>query len=203
MKLSLFLGLAVATTSFYSAAVASSDHNPSFVPGRYVVEFSDGDKPLDTVRQNLVDMIEGAFGKQSLSIVDTFDHSLMKGVTMQLNVHQNGNDNPVTTLHHDNDIIENMLSKIKGHSMVTEMYPVRMLSSPNVSFKAIDYQIGTMNATAMWPHRMTQVDRVQQELKKTGNGIVVGIIDNGKYPILLRCPFNLQQVSITIVMVMV
>lgn len=185
MKWSLFLGLTVAA----AAAAALSDHSPSFVPGRYIVELSDGDNPLDTTRQKFVDLVEDAFGKQSVSIMDTFDHSLMKGVTMQLNTLLQQNDN-------NDDDIDKMLSKVKGHSMVTKMYPVRMLSSPKVSFNAIDYQLGTMNATAMWPHRMTQVDRVQQELKKTGKGIVIGIIDNGKYPSPI-IPIQTTQQSIS------
>lgn len=193
MKWSLFLGLTVAaTTSFYSTTAALSDRHPSFVPGRYIVELSDSDNPLDTTRQKFVDLVEDAFGKQSVSIMDTFDHSLMKGVTMQLNTLLQQNDNNDSALHHDK-----MLSKIKGHSMVTKMYPVRMLSSPKVSFNAIDYQLGAMNATAMWPHRMTQVDRVQQELKKTGKGIVIGIIDNGKYPTpIIPIQSTLQSISI-------
>lgn len=184
MKWSLFFVLAVATSTFCSTtATALNNIDPKFIPGRYIVEFSDDDNPLDASCQKFVDMIKDEFGKQSISIVDTFDHSLMKGMTMQLNTLQNDNDDSVSsfsTLHH-HDIMDRMMSKIKGQSIVTKMYPVRMLSSPNVSFKTIGYQLGTMNATAMWPHRMTQVDRVQQELKKTGKGIVVGIIDNGKY----------------------
>ncbi|CDH55595.1 predicted protein [Lichtheimia corymbifera JMRC:FSU:9682] len=115
MKWSLFLGLTVAATVTTSSAAALSDHHPSFVPGRYIVELGDGDNPLDTTRQKFVDLVEDAFGKQSVSIMDTFDHSLMKGVTMQLNTLLQQNDN-------NDDDIDKMLSKVKGHSMVTKIW---------------------------------------------------------------------------------
>ncbi|KAI9267904.1 peptidase S8/S53 domain-containing protein [Phascolomyces articulosus] len=61
--------------------------------------------------------------------------------------------------------------------LVTNVYPVRIVPRPDAT--AIVASDGGDDFSKLFPHAQTQVDRVHSELKNTGKGITVGIIDSG------------------------
>ncbi|KAI9488327.1 peptidase S8/S53 domain-containing protein [Zychaea mexicana] len=117
-----------------------------------------------------------------------FNHALLKGVTISIgsknnskkndgNGHTDDVNNVVSSMSTDQDSLFNEIFKAVAESgLVTKVYPVRDIKRPNpeVTVASNGIDIGKLI-----PHAQTQVDRVHKELKNTGEGIIVGILDSG------------------------
>ncbi|KAI8147340.1 peptidase S8/S53 domain-containing protein [Fennellomyces sp. T-0311] len=73
-------------------------------------------------------------------------------------------------------MVTNILGAIAKTGLVANVYPVRAIEPPNI---VASIAHSSADVHMLLPHAQTQVDRVHDELKNTGTGIKVGIIDSG------------------------
>jgi subtilisin family serine protease len=74
------------------------------------------------------------------------------------------------------------LRSLFNDESVLAVYPSQHVSSPTLAATAVENYAAGVNSTIskiISPHRLTQVDRVHKELKYTGKGILIGVIDSG------------------------
>lgn len=80
----------------------------------------------------------------------------------------------------DDAIHASSLKSVLDRSDVRSVTPVRLIKGPEVI-------VSKSKRPSILPHAMTQVDRVHSELKNKGKGVLVAIIDSGKYHYFLTC----------------
>lgn len=139
----------------------SADSN--VLTGRYIVEFNHQDSTY-----SFAQTLSRAFGKD-VKINEQFTHDLFSGLSFYLN---DPTPSAVTASSYDNK-----LQALFDHDFVMSVYPIRAIQRPHLTSKPV-HEDGSL-AKAISPHHLTQVDRVHKELKHSGKGIVVGIIDSG------------------------
>ncbi|KAI8334656.1 peptidase S8/S53 domain-containing protein [Chlamydoabsidia padenii] len=130
--------------------------------GRYIVELVE-----HTHVASFVDSLTHSFAPH-IQIHRQYSHTLFKGVSFSLTS---------SFLQHDQE-----LEYLINHDNVSAVYPCRMAHAPKLTSTIMDYSMPNTTTNLsdfISPHRLTQVDRVHKELKYTGKGILVGIIDSG------------------------
>lgn len=156
-----------------SASFAGIDKKPtsSFVQGRYIVEFANND--VATPAENLVKLLEKQFQDLILKVTGSYSHELFNGISLQVQRASSSGDLAST-------FSESVVKSILDQTHVANVYRVSIVPRPNTSPRILSSsESEAINTTLLLPHAMTQVDRVHSELKNTGEGIVVGIIDTG------------------------
>ncbi|KAI9268027.1 peptidase S8/S53 domain-containing protein [Phascolomyces articulosus] len=139
----------------------------AFVPGRYMFEFGGSD--ADTDGKKVLDLLKGKFNQDAdFSLDRIFDHEFIKGATFQIDQKKN----------HDS-VYENIVKAVSDSGLVSKVYPVRLIERPKTFSSSSSSSDGATDLSRLIPHAQTQVDRVHKELKNTGKGITVGIIDSG------------------------
>ncbi|KAI7882354.1 subtilisin-like protein [Lichtheimia hyalospora FSU 10163] len=170
------------------------------VPGRFIVEYADSN--VQATSKKLLDLLDGKFDSTKVSVSQSYDHPLMRGVTLRIDSTQKSkqdddddddDENVVESMSSSNDdIVKAVIDMLEKQDMVSTIYPVRLVRRPKLVPKPIselDHN-GGVDMNAMSPHAMSQVERVHSELKNTGKGMVVGIIDSGvdyRHPALGNC----------------
>lgn len=140
---------------------ASSE--PNVLTGRYIVEFAE-QNAASPFAKSLSDTFD-----KDVKIHEQFTHDLFAGLSFNLD---DPNPSAVTASSYDDK-----LQSLFDHDHVTAVYPVHAIQRPELT--ATQVREDNSIAAAIAPHHLTQVDRVHKELKNTGKGIVVGIIDSG------------------------
>ncbi|KAI8147303.1 peptidase S8/S53 domain-containing protein [Fennellomyces sp. T-0311] len=169
--LNAILLFAVSTLVNAAAPHVDAGSVTPLVSGRYVFEFGGSNARGDS--KKLMNLLQDKFSDFDLSMPKLFDHSLMKGVTVQIDKSHKG----VSTMSTDKDDIYNDIFKAVAESgLVTRVYPVRAVKPPKVSPLAAGEGI---DISKLLPHAQTQVDLVHSKLKNTGAGISIGVLDSG------------------------
>lgn len=189
-----FCGLAAAVWLFTIVSAADDKQRPhpkydpsgllDIVPGRFIVEYAEPN--VQATSKKLLDLLHGKFDSTNVSVSQSYDHPLMRGVTLRIDSTKKKDDdddeNVVESMSTPkDDIVKEVIEMLEKQSMVSTVYPVRLVRRPELvptPMKELDRRDG-INMNAMQPHAMSQVERVHRELKNTGKGIVVGIIDSG------------------------
>ncbi|CDH52731.1 thermostable alkaline protease [Lichtheimia corymbifera JMRC:FSU:9682] len=200
-----FCGLAAAVWLFTIVSAADDKQRPhpkydpsgllDIVPGRFIVEYAEPN--VQATSKKLLDLLHGKFDSTNVSVSQSYDHPLMRGVTLRIDSTKKKDDdddeNVVESMSTPkDDIVKEVIEMLEKQSMVSTVYPVRLVRRPELvptPMKELDRRDG-INMNAMQPHAMSQVERVHRELKNTGKGIVVGIIDSGidyRHPALGSC----------------
>ncbi|CAO3613694.1 unnamed protein product [Cunninghamella blakesleeana] len=134
----------------------------NIIPNRYIVE-------LNT--QNSVQLFSESLKvsfKDNLDGVEQYNHNLFDGLTFSLS---EPDPSTVSALSYDTK-----LKELFDQDNVQAVYPVKIIPRPKV-MKA--KKASNNIAQAISPHHLTQVDRVHKELKITGKGIKIAILDSG------------------------
>ncbi|CAO3613686.1 unnamed protein product [Cunninghamella blakesleeana] len=134
------------------------------IPNKYIVEFANQDT-VNSFTKSLTDLFT-----KDVSIGQDYKAPIFNGLSFHLN-----DPEPSTVSASSYDSI---LGKLFDNDNVRAIYPVRTISLPQVTYSFVNSATGNSSETFS-PHHLTQVDRVHKELKNTGKGIVVGIIDSG------------------------
>ncbi|KAI9305756.1 peptidase S8/S53 domain-containing protein [Cunninghamella echinulata] len=138
--------------------------DPKVIPGRYIVEFSQHNES-----QPFADHLKAAFHNH-VEINEHFDHPLFRGISFNID---DPNYSSFTVSRYDVQ-----LEKMLDQDHISAIYPVNKLSRPDLTMHTFGEDSDYI-AEALSPHRLTQVDRVHEELNNMGEGITVGIIDTG------------------------
>ncbi|ORZ10087.1 peptidase S8/S53 domain-containing protein [Absidia repens] len=133
------------------------------IHGRYIVEFAQQDATYPFAQS-----LSNTFDKD-VKIHEQFTHDLFAGLSFNLD---DPNPSAVTASSYDEK-----LQSLFDHDHVTAVYPIRAIQRPQLTSTPVHEDDSI--AKAISPHHLTQVDRVHKELKNTGKGVVVGIIDSG------------------------
>lgn len=159
------------------------------VPGRFIVEYAEPN--VQATSKKLLDLLHGKFDSTNVSVSQSYDHPLMRGVTLRIDSTKKKDDddddddeNVVESMSTPNDdIVKEVIEMLEKQSMVSTVYPVRLVRRPELVPKPMSEldRRDAINMNAMQPHAMSQVERVHRELKNTGKGMVVGIIDSGTF----------------------
>ncbi|KAG0175418.1 hypothetical protein DFQ28_000054 [Apophysomyces sp. BC1034] len=164
MKVFILPLYAAATCLLLSGSYVEAFEHPKFKSsnsklnpgGRYMVEFVGLNKSHEVFNSLAIDV-----GQPDVQVNHVFDHELFRGASFQIS----GLDHEKT--------LESLLSRPD----VQAVYPVMSISRPNVQSQTTKAEPNDI-VSALLPHKLTQVDRVQKELNK-GKGISVGILDTG------------------------
>ncbi|KAI8331696.1 peptidase S8/S53 domain-containing protein [Chlamydoabsidia padenii] len=133
------------------------------VTGRYIVEFTHQDA-TKSFAQSLSDTFDN-----DVKIQEQYTHDVFAGLSFNLN---DPEPSAVTASSYDNK-----LQTLFDHDQVAAVYPIRIIKRPELTVTPV--RKDEVNPEPILPHHLTQVDRVHKELKNTGKGIVVGILDTG------------------------
>lgn len=134
----------------------------NIIPGRYIVSFNSNSKSAGSIfTQSLQGEIEG-----DLKVNQRYAHELFNGLSIKLDTS-------------DDAIHTSSLKSILDRSDVKSVTPVRLIKRPEVIVEKVKKGKKT-SAPSILPHAMTQVDRVHNELKNKGKGVLVAILDSGK-----------------------
>lgn len=190
-------GLAAAATLLLeSNPVFAANVHPSqiskkefeVVPGRYIVEFSGGN--VDASSKKLTQLLNGKFDDTEVSIVRSWNHSFMRGISLQIDTvkksksksNDDDEDQVVESMSTSNEnVLDSVMKALQDEALVTNVYPVRIIPRPQLTATPLSSGAKGIDTGLLEPHGMTQVDRVHKELKNKGKGIKVGVIDSGKY----------------------
>ncbi|CDS09870.1 hypothetical protein LRAMOSA02547 [Lichtheimia ramosa] len=188
-------GLAAAATLLLeSSPVFAASVHPSqiskkefeVVPGRYIVEFSGGS--VEDSSKKLTELLNGKFQDTKVSVVRSWNHSLMRGVSLQIdnvkNAKSKSNDDDedlvVESMSTSSDkTLDSVMKALQDEALVANVYPVRIIPRPQLTATPLSSGASGIDLGLLEPHDMTQVDRVHKELKNKGKGIKVGVIDSG------------------------
>lgn len=151
---------------FVLTADAVNIHHPKFkprtseiIPGRYIVGFNTDSDSAGTFFSQSLDDFKGA----DVKINEHYNHDFFNGVSININTE-------------DADIHKSALESILDRADVQYVTPVRVVPRPKVKVVKKGKK-----AKSLLPHSMTQVDLVHSKLKNKGKGVLVGILDSGKY----------------------
>lgn len=133
----------------------------NIIPGRYIVSFSGSSKSAGTLfTQSIHDGIEA-----DLKVNQKYSHEFFNGLSIKIDTS-------------DDVIHASSLKTILDRSDVSSVTPVRLIDRPKVIFEKV--KEGKKASTpSVLPHSMTQVDRVHNELKNKGKGVLVAVLDTG------------------------
>ncbi|KAI8147341.1 peptidase S8/S53 domain-containing protein [Fennellomyces sp. T-0311] len=147
------------------------------IPGRYICELTGLDIGADG--QKLLNILKGQLSGYEVTMPNMFDFSLFKAVTVQIKRTSRGGDgNLIATISADHEsIVMGVLKTIAKTGLIAHVYPVHMVPKPRVVTSTSVDEISA--ASMLLPHKQTQVDRVHAELKNTGAGIKIGLVDTG------------------------
>ncbi|KAI9302091.1 peptidase S8/S53 domain-containing protein [Cunninghamella echinulata] len=138
------------------------------LPGRYIVELYDNDnqsqQPLEN-KPSFAQSLKTTYHKD-VQMRDTFDHPFFKGMTFDFN-----DPNPTN--------YEATLKELLDHHQVKQVYPIKSIARPQVEPAIMTDNVQSNDVAILSPHHLTQVDRVHKELKNTGQGVTVCILDTG------------------------
>ncbi|KAI7848224.1 peptidase S8/S53 domain-containing protein [Circinella umbellata] len=109
-------------------------------------------------------MLENKFSDASLSVGRLFNHDLMKGVTINIGPKKEASSSSKS-------------NTVSDSGLVKKIYPVHPVQGPDTDVHIASAE--DIDVSNLIPHAQTQVDRVHKELKNTGKGITVGILDTG------------------------
>ena len=191
-------GLAAAATLLLETSpVFAANVHPSqiskkefeVVPGRYIVEFSGGN--VEDSSKKLTDLLNGKFDDTKVSVVRSWNHSFMHGVSLQIDSikkakakskgEDDDEDQVVESMSTSNDnVLDSVMKALQDEALVANVYPVRIIPRPQLTATPLTNGASGIDLGLLDPHDMTQVDRVHKELKNKGKGIKVGVIDSGK-----------------------
>ncbi|KAI8147343.1 peptidase S8/S53 domain-containing protein [Fennellomyces sp. T-0311] len=166
--------------AFFGLAISEPHEVENFmqpIPGRYICELTGPDIDVDS--QKLLYVLKGQLPGYEVTIPRIFDFSLFKGVTIQIDrIPRDGDGNLLAALSTDKEtIFTGILKTIAKTGLIAHVYPVHNIQRPEiVAYTPAD---GTTDTNMLLPHKRTQVSRVQSELKNTGAGIKIGIVDSG------------------------
>ncbi|CAO3613677.1 unnamed protein product [Cunninghamella blakesleeana] len=138
--------------------------NAAISEGRYIVEFNTN-AGVQSFSQDLKKTFD-----DNLNIVEKFNHSLFNGLSFRLD---DPNPSTVTASSYDEK-----LQSLLDDENVKAIYPVKIIPRPKLTAAPLTNDSGSI-VKSLLPHALTQVDRVHKELKNTGKGIKVGILDSG------------------------
>ncbi|KAI9267905.1 peptidase S8/S53 domain-containing protein [Phascolomyces articulosus] len=175
---SSFIGLSNA--SFVTQQHTVSSHSASSaLNNNYIIEFSGSNAETD--KKKLADLLQDKFSDTSLTFGRLFNHDLMKGVSIQIGSSK-GKDGPsLQSIASDEEeqqkLMNDIFKTISESGLVKNIYPIVPVQGPNTQVKVLSEN--NIDFGDVSPHLQTQVDRVHKELKNTGEGITVGIIDSG------------------------
>ncbi|KAG2222318.1 hypothetical protein INT45_001581 [Circinella minor] len=156
----------------------------SVTTDRYIFEF--GGSNAETDSKELISMLENKFSDASLSVGRLFNHDLMKGVTINIGPKKeassgsksNGNSSIDTASEKDQEkLLNDIFKAVSDSGLVKKIYPVHPVQGPDTDVRIASAD--DIDVSNLIPHAQTQVDRVHKELKNTGKGITVGILDTG------------------------
>lgn len=182
MKIFGILGLTATLMLSTSSVVSAKQHidlpegGARYIPGRYVVEFSGTDVKNDVTK--LFDSIKKDFKDAKLSLADSYAHELFYGASIQVDSLGEYTSSGISAMSEDSNGLGDIVESIISQAHVSGVYPVRVIPRPNLVPMVASGGDGT-DYSQLIPHAMTQVDKVHKELKNTGKGIVVGVIDSG------------------------
>ncbi|CAO3613690.1 unnamed protein product [Cunninghamella blakesleeana] len=130
------------------------------IEGQYIVEYKEQD-----TKHSALDILKLAL--PDFHVLDSFNHKLFNGAVITTK-----DPNPSTLIATPHDL---KIRSFLDHNNIKAMYPVEMMEmedAPNVK--------PTENpADLISPHKLTQVDRVHNELKMTGKNMTIAVIDSG------------------------
>lgn len=135
----------------------------NIIPGRYIVSFSGKEKNAGA------SFAQSIPKEADLKVTQKYSHEFFNGVSINLD----------TT---DEAVHASALQSILDHSDVQSVSPVRLIKRPEVIIEKKNKSKRAAAAASVLPHAMTQVDKVHKELKKKGKGILVAVLDTGKFP---------------------
>ncbi|CAO3643927.1 unnamed protein product [Cunninghamella echinulata] len=146
----------------------SDSKDTTIIPGRYIVELYDNDNQSQQLLKNkptFAQSLKTTYHKD-VQMRDTFDHPFFKGMTFDFN-----DPNPTN--------YEATLKDLLDHHQVKQVYPIKSIARPQVEPTIMADNVKAEDVAILSPHHLTQVDRVHKELKNTGQGITVCILDTG------------------------
>lgn len=143
------------------------------VPGRYIVSFS-GDSSADATTFSSSPAKSPAKSSASpsstfsdtntdIEVEEEFNHSLFTGASIKVDT--NDPENEAKTI-----------KSILERDDVISITPIRLHKRPEVIQGEYDAKA---DKPSLLPHAMTQVDRVHEELKNKGKGVLVAVLDSG------------------------
>lgn len=178
------------------------------IPGRFIIEFEQDfhGSSLDFVTDIEADIIQtdpSTSSRIKMSIAHDFntDSAIFRGISIALTEVDDAQFNKRQTKEEKNihsQALQNIvLRKILQQNRVKHIYPVTEIQRPkvetllstntyafdesdNVVPKTPDLELTKDGPLLPFTHSMTQVNRVNDDLKFKGKGILVGIIDSGK-----------------------
>ncbi|KAI9488328.1 peptidase S8/S53 domain-containing protein [Zychaea mexicana] len=159
-----------------AAAIANQD----IVPGRYVFEFTGGPS-VDTNSRMLMNFLKKTFPKVRLLMPRVIDHGLLKAVTIHFErtSHTGSTGLLTSSISSDeqNAAFTDIARAVSTLGFVAHVYPVHSVHRPDTRIASIPLE--SADAALISPNAQTQIDRVHSELRNTGKGLTVGIIDTG------------------------
>ena len=152
----------------------------------YIFEFGGSNAEKDS--KELISMLEDKFSDATLSVGRLLNHDLMKAVTINIGPKKeapsssksNSNSSVDTTSEEEQEkLLNDVFKAVSDSGLVKKIYPVHPVQSPDTDVHIASAE--DIDVSKLIPHAQTQVDRVHKELKNTGKGITVGILDTGTY----------------------
>ncbi|KAG0166990.1 hypothetical protein DFQ29_000695, partial [Apophysomyces sp. BC1021] len=137
--------------------------NRPHTTGQYLVEFK-SDAAVDS--NSFIRAIESEVPGIALRPRYSFSHELFKGVSFEADGLQESDKHQ-------------LLEAIVAKDDVMHVYPNTKAAHPSASLLNINNDVDMQTVRTLLPHNMTQVDRVHQELKLTGKGVLLCILDSG------------------------
>ncbi|KAF7727613.1 hypothetical protein EC973_007374 [Apophysomyces ossiformis] len=158
----LCLLLSVGAESFTHSKYRTTK-NRLHARGQYVVEFG-YDAPIDS-SAFLSDLENQVPGIKLLKRY-AFTHELFRGVSFEARGLEESKKNE-------------LLKAIVDKEYVARVYPNTRSVHPEAEPMGINNQVSPETVRTLLPHNLTQVDRVHEELKLTGKGVLICILDSG------------------------
>lgn len=139
----------------------ASFQRTNVIQGRYIVELTNPDSVSP-----FVNLLTATFADH-VKVGQRFTHFDFNGVSFSLSSPYSRHDA--------------LLRSVFDHANVVSVYPSTRMNAPTFApmENPGESSISKAISDVISPHHLTQVDRVHEELKHTGKGILIGIIDSG------------------------
>ncbi|KAI9267906.1 peptidase S8/S53 domain-containing protein [Phascolomyces articulosus] len=169
--------IGMSSASYVTEPRQISSRHASFPKNNFIIEFSGSNAEAD--KKKLTSLLEDKFSDTTLTFGRLFNHDLMKGVTIQIGS-KDKEDSPssqsAASEEEQEELMNEVFKAVSESGLVKNIYPIVPVEGPNTEVQVLNEEIDIGKIS---PHVQTQVDRVHKELKNTGEGITVGIIDTG------------------------
>ncbi|CAO3643911.1 unnamed protein product [Cunninghamella echinulata] len=170
---SFFLPLFSISTLFLTGSEGVLQHKKlkqlkdtsDIIPGRYIVEFNTENK-VKTFSKLLLDIFD-----KDIQLGEEYNNPIFNGLSFLL---KDPSSSSASASSYDSK-----LSSLFDQDDIKSVYPVVHIKRPEVTYSFVNPNTNGNNTETFSPHHLTQVDCVHKELKNTGKGIVIGIIDSG------------------------